>query len=451
MNTTATPVTDPALSENHRLRRVADVDVVVGVPGRWDGLAPVAGVAGWGWLAGRRWRRLVFGVLALQVVVVVVFAVAYRPFDLSIYLWGGRAVRHGLELYAVQARGNWFTYPPFAAAVFTPLSMLPPVAAGVAWELASVAALAWSAAACVRLAGYRPGPAGTAAVTAAALLLEPVYHTLYLGQVNVFLLALVTADITRAAAGRRAGLGIGVAAAIKLTPALFIVVLLTARRYRDAATAAAAFTACALAGYLADPAASALYWTRLFDDTSRVSATYISNQSPYATLARLAGGTTHLSPWYPALAAALAAAGLTAATRHARAGHWLAATAATGTTTLLISPISWTHHFVWALPALLTLTLPTTTTSRTRAAARARTAAAAAGYLLFITAPMWFTPWTGHTAQYGYHGLTTLTANSFTIAALAYLTYTTTQALHRPKTALHYSDPLVPVMAEAPT
>jgi hypothetical protein len=62
---------------------------------------------------------------------------------------------------------------------------------------------------------------------------------------------------------------------------------------------------------------------------------------------------------------------------------------------------------------------------------------------------MWFTPWTGHTAQYGYHGLTTLTANSFTIAALANLTYTTTQALRRPKPALHNSDPLVPAVAEA--
>src|SRR4029077_21298397 len=117
------------------------------------------------------------------------------------------------------------------------------------------------AGACVRRRGSRPAPAAPAAVTAAALALEPVYHTLYLGQVNIFLLALITADITRAAAGRRAGAGIGVAAAIKLTPALFIVVLLTARRYRDAATAAAAFTACTAAGYLTNPPPPAPYRT----------------------------------------------------------------------------------------------------------------------------------------------------------------------------------------------
>ncbi len=62
-----------------------------------------------------------------------------------------------------------------------------------------------------------------AAVVAAGLVLEPVYHTLFLGQVNVFLLALVLTDIWRVAQGKRAGAGIGLAAAIKLTPAIFVV------------------------------------------------------------------------------------------------------------------------------------------------------------------------------------------------------------------------------------
>ncbi len=398
-------------------------------------------VPGLGWVAGRRARRVVWSVLAVQVAAVVVFALVYRPFDLWIYLWGGRAVSHGLRLYSVQLRGNnWFTYPPFAAALFTPLSFLPPVLVGVAWEAGTVAALAWSALACLRLAGYQPAPAATAAVTAAALLLEPVYHTLYLGQVNVFLLALVLADIRRAAAGRPAGIGIGLAAAIKLIPGLFIVFLLAARRVRDAVTASAVFAACAAAGYAVNPAASRLYWTRLFDDTSRVSATYISNQTPYAALARILGGTSHVGPWYLAISAALALAGITAAARLAARRDWLAAAALTGITSLLVSPISWTHHWVWALPALLTLLL--------RAATPAARITTAAAYALFITAPMWFTPWAGDSAQLGFHWALTLAANSFLIAGLAYLTWMTIHAW-RPQPVSHHRAPLVPIMDEA--
>jgi len=70
---------------------------------------PAELVPGFGWVAGRGWRRVVWGVLAAEVAVVVVFAVVYRPFDLAIYLWGGKAVLHGLRLYGVQVRGNWFT------------------------------------------------------------------------------------------------------------------------------------------------------------------------------------------------------------------------------------------------------------------------------------------------------------------------------------------------------
>ncbi len=384
---------------------------------------------------------MVWGVLGVQVAVVLVFALVYRPFDLWIYLWGGRAVTHGLRLYSVQVRGNnWFTYPPFAAALFTPLAALPPVLVGVAWELGTLAALAWSARACLRLAGYQPAPVVTAAVTAAGVLLEPVYHTLFLGQVNVFLLALVLADIRRVAAGRPAGIGIGLAAAIKLVPGLFIVFLLAIRRTRDAVIAAAACAACAAAGWVINPAASRLYWTKLFDDTSRVSATYISNQTPYAALSRIMDGTAHVGPWYLAISAALALAGITAAARLARRGDWLAAATLTGITGLLVSPISWTHHWVWALPALLTLLLRATTP-----AARITTAAA---YALFIAAPLWFTPWANDSGQFGFHYATTLAANSFLIAGLAYLTWMTIHAW-RPQPASHHRAPLVPIMDEA--
>jgi hypothetical protein len=358
-----------------------------------------------------RARKLAYAVLLLEVAIVIGFAIAYRPFDLNIYLWGGRAVSDGLRLYLVQPHANWFTYPPFAAALFVPLTGLPAVFVVLAWELATVAAFAWACLLALRLARCRPSRAAVAAVVGAGLLLEPIYHTLYLGQVNVFLLALILTDIWRVARGKRAGVGIGLSAAIKLTPAIFIVLLLLTRRVKDALIAAGTFAACLVIGYLVDPSASRLYWTRLFYDTTRVRVTYISNQSLDAAAARILGGTAHVGTWYLAIEIVVGLLGLAVATSLARGDDWLAAAAVTGTTGLLTSPVSWTHHWVWIMPALIVLL---------RAGAASRVAAAC-GYLLFVLAPMWWTPHPGDNAQYGFHGLTTLTANCFMLAGVGFL------------------------------
>jgi hypothetical protein len=376
---------------------------------------PLDSAPGWRWLANLRVRRAAYAVLLVQVALLIGFVVAYRPFDLNIYLWGGRAVTHGLRLYMVKADANWFTYPPFAAALFTPLAGIPGLMARLAWQLASVAALAWACVLTVRLAGYRPTRAVIVSMVAGALLLEPMYHTLYLGQVNLFLMAMVLADLWLVSRGRTAGIGIGVAAAIKLVPGIFIVLLLLTRRTRDAVVATAAFACCGLIGYVVDPSGSRLYWTRLFFDAKRVSDRYISNQSLYAAAARLLGGSSHVGGWFMLVLVVVAGAGLAVAAVLGRRGDWLGAAAVTGTTGLLMSPISWTHHWVWILPALVVLVRGGT----------ASRCAAAGSYLLFVLAPMWWTPHAGGPGESGFHGLTTVIANCFPIAGLAFLAYMT--------------------------
>lgn len=361
---------------------------------------------------GSRGATAIIGtVLALEAGALVAFSVIARPFDLSIFLWGGHAVWHGTRLYTTVVQGNWFTYPPFSAALFTPLAHLPGAVARPLWELGTVAALGWACASTLRLAGVRPARSTVAAMVAGGLALEPVYQTLHLGQVNVYLLALVLADIERAARGRRAGAGIGLAAAVKLTPLIFIPFLLFTRRARDARRAADTFGLCGLIGYAVNPAASQLYWTRLFDDTRRFSVTYISNQSAYAALARVLGGAGHVGAWYLPLLAAAAAAGLALAVILARRGDWLGGTAAAGVTGLVVSPVSWAHHWVWVIPALAVLW---------RGGIRSRIAAAG-GFALFSLAPLWFTPYDGTTGQLGFHGLVTVVANCFLLGGLAFL------------------------------
>ena len=128
--------------------------------------------------------------------------------------------------------------------------------------------------------------------------LDPVYQTLFLGQINLILLALILTDVWRVSRGRDAGIGVGIAAAIKLTPAIFIVFFLLARRTKAAVIAAATFIVCGLIGFRVAPRASTLYWEHLSHDTRRVGAPYISNQSPYGTAIRIAEGQGHIGAWW---------------------------------------------------------------------------------------------------------------------------------------------------------
>ncbi len=365
----------------------------------------------------RRWvTPVVYGVLAAELAVVIVFAATYNALDFRIYMWGGHAVTDDTRLYLAQAYGHWFTYSPFAAIVFVPVAVLPLALARVLWDLVSVAALAYSCVIMLKLAGYRPSRIMVAGVVAAAMALDPVYQTLFLGQINLILLALILTDMWRVSRGRSAGIGVGIATAIKLTPAIFIVFFLLARRTKAAFIAAGTFVFCGLIGFLVAPRSSKLYWEHLFYDTKRVGAPYISNQSPYGTTIRIAGGQGHIGGWWVVIPVAFAVIGLAAATILARRHDWLGATAVTGTTGLLVSPISWAHHWVWILPALLLLW---------RAGHRLTVGV---GYVLFAVAPFWYTPHAAGPREYGFHWLLTLVANCFLIAGLAFLGYMAWQA-----------------------
>jgi alpha-1,2-mannosyltransferase len=358
--------------------------------------------------------KRIYGVLAVEVMLIVCFAVAYDSLDFKIYLWGGDAIARDAHLYLAQGYAHWFTYTPFAALAFSFLAAMPTVLARVLWQLASVAALGIACALALKLAGRRLVPIEVATLVAGFLLLEPVYHTLYQGQINLILMAMALMDVWLVSRGRRAGFGIGVAAAIKLTPAIFVVFLLATRRpaaIRAACVATGTFLACALIGLLVAPQASRLYWTRLFHDTSRVGVPYISNQSPYGAAARILDGVANIGVWFPVLTIAIGVAGLLMAAVLARRGDWLAAAATTGTTGLLVSPISWAHHWVWVVPALVVLLRD------------GRWIAAAAGFVLFGLAPMWWTPHFGGPDEYGLHGWVTVVANCYLLAGSAFLVY----------------------------
>ncbi|HYK26550.1 MAG TPA: glycosyltransferase 87 family protein [Streptosporangiaceae bacterium] len=358
-------------------------------------------------------REAAWWALGLAILLVAGFAIAYNSFDFNVYRWGGLAVTHGMRLYLVQVDARWFTYTPFAAVVFVPMAHIPVVVARLAWALISLLALAVAANISLKMAGYRPTRPVLAGVTAVSVTLEPVYHTLFLGQINLIFLALILIDVMRTANGKVAGVGIGIAAGIKLVPLIFIALFIVTRRTKSAMIAAGTFLTCGLIGYLVAPGDSGLYWHHLFYNTTRVGAAYISNQSAYAAAARIAGGVGHVGHWFLVFPAVIGLAGLAIAAVLARHQDWLGAATVTGATGLIVSPISWSHHWVWILPTLIILA---------NGGRRARIAAACS-YVLFVAAPMWFTPRTGGPSMYGFHGLLTVIANSYLLAGLAFLGY----------------------------
>ncbi|WP_053846675.1 glycosyltransferase 87 family protein [Streptomyces sp. NRRL B-24085] len=279
-------------------------------------------------------------------------------FDLRVYHGAVDSwVRHGGRLYDYRVPGTpyGFTYPPFAAVAMVPMALLGLRAAIAVGLLLNLGALAVVVRLLTGRAWRRHGWYGCVLGACALALFEPLRDTFSFGQVNLLLLALVLVDAWLLATGRErwAGAGIGLAAAVKLTPALFIGLLLAARRWRAAAVATVVALAATGFAAVVAPDASRFYWTDAMWDTSRVGRLdYVSNQSLQGVLARL--GETDRAVW---AAAVLLTLGVWAvrARRAVGAGDWAAAFALTGLTACLVSPVTWVHHLVWLLPSFAVL------------------------------------------------------------------------------------------------
>ena len=287
------------------------------------------------------------------------------PFvDVTVYRYGGRAVLDGAHLYALRFPGLLaFTYPPFAALLFTPLTLIgmailkPLITAGSLVLFAAMLRLA------LRLkpistwltAAQSTGLALLAA--AAALWLEPIWTTLRYGQIDVLIAALVLYDLSRADRSRWKGVGIGLAIGLKLTPAIFAAYLLLTRRYRAAATSVTVFLATVFVGFVAIPGDAAAYWGGAFIDPGRVGRIEnAANQTLRGAYARLLHSMS-VEAWWLATAVVVGVAGMWLAVRAGRRGndaHGFSLCVLSG---LLVSPISWSHHWVMAIPALMLFAL----------------------------------------------------------------------------------------------
>jgi alpha-1,2-mannosyltransferase len=394
--------------------------------------------------AARRWRVLLAAVnlaaLAFFLLSFSAHGVAFGHYriDLDVYRIGGRVWLRGGNLYGplpATASGVRlpFSYPPAAAILLSPLALVPMAVAGTLLTLATVAAAAAVLLVFLRSLGGTVGGTGGGAVSSpgsgvswwavgwllpAALFLEPVRSTLGYGQVNVVLMALVTLDCLSAKARWPRGALVGIAAAVKLTPGAFALYFLLRRDYRAAVTAAAAFAASTGAGFLLAPADSARYWTSVVFQTGRPgSPAYAANQSVQGVLAR--AGLDPRTPAGAALWLALSALVLALACRGMRralagsADAW--ALSLNAFAALLISPISWSHHWVWGETAVLTLAVLGRGSGR-----RAALVAAGCGLVVFAAAPQWWFP-SGAQRELGWAAWQQVLGSSYVILAGAAL------------------------------
>ncbi|MEU6403146.1 glycosyltransferase 87 family protein [Streptomyces sp. NPDC046985] len=325
---------------------------------------------------------LVLLAVSLAALAVLFAVLGVQTPDAQVYRAEGAAVLHGGDLYGLTVTEGRLpaTYPPFAAVLFAPAAALSVPATQVAFFAANALLLAWLVSLSARLAGRRASPAALCVATALALWLEPVFQTFVYGQINLALACLVLWDLTRPPGARGRGAAVGAAAGIKLTPGLFVVYLLLRGRLREAATATAAFAVTVAVGALALPSASVQYWTRLVLDTGRVGKPWIiDNQSLQGLVARALRDPSPGAAWLlPACAAAVAGLWLARRAPRERWGVLL-----TGMTALLVSPISWSHHWVWCVPLLAVLL------------AEGRRGWAAVTAVCFTARTMWLVPRAG--------------------------------------------------------
>lgn len=262
--------------------------------------------------------------------------------------------------YTIYLFGNElpFTYPPFAALLFSPFAAIGLASAYVIFTLAGLAAfglaLWWMLRGLISEQEWSPHFAFAVGL-ALMLALEPVWVTLAIGQINWLLLVLVLADGLALTRGSRwAGIGVGLAAAIKLTPAIFILYFLLTKRYRAALIACGtAIGATLLAAALA-PQESIRFWTQALWDTERVGiASRIDNQSLGGLLARLTDSDNANKVLWLGVTLTVVAIGMWRARIAAQNGNELAGLTLTGLISGLASPISWIHHLLWVAPAII--------------------------------------------------------------------------------------------------
>ena len=414
-----------------------------------------------------------------------------QHFDVYVYWYALNNWFSGNSLYDWYALPDYkmypFTYPPFGAWALSPLTWFDYETAARLMIIAIALQTAVIVALIGRSLGWSWGSAFAIAPWAAILVqqcLEPFTQSVGFAQVNTAMMALVMIDVAAPPSWKGRGVASGLAAAIKLTPAIAVLIFLLRRQWRSAITMVATSLAVTLLSWVISPGESArFFFDAMWDPQRAGDAYYTSNQNLKGFVARALPENTWSIAWAITVALALVAAvwlclriqaaATSVVTPHviyddAAPGPLNAATPATGVTVsaasaalvapagdavelaasdavaapsavattpaapvlpenlatlltaavimtlgLLVSPITWSHHWVWGLASVVALIA---------LALRLKSAPLAAVALvqgaLFIMAPHW---WFSHgqVNELHWNVVEQLVGSSYTLAAIA--------------------------------
>jgi alpha-1,2-mannosyltransferase len=302
--------------------------------------------------------------------------IPYR-IDIEVYRMGGRAWLDGRPLYADGAMFHTsagldlpFTYPPLAAVAFSPFAWLSLNVASVAITVTTLVLLIASMVIVLTRLNVWPQTSITsepawlrrcwlaaAIVAPAVVYLEPIRSNFDFGQINVVLMTLVIADCVPRRTPWPRGLLLGVAIALKLTPAVFLLYFLLRRDTRALLVTAASAVVATLAGFAFAWRDSWQYWTETVRNTDRIgTVTLNTNQNIAGALARMGlGEGERFVVWTLACFAVLSLT-VWAARRVLRADQPVLALVCVAMFGLVVSPVSWSHHWVWVLPTVIVST-----------------------------------------------------------------------------------------------
>ncbi len=297
----------------------------------------------------------VVAVLILPFIIAYGHAWPWRPstIDLQVYLYAVNDMLAGKDIYLTQTPfwNLYFIYPPIAAVLMVPLAIGP----YWMWQLIWTAVLIWAQQSVLRRCGVPRGWKLALLGIALVVAVEPIRTTLGYGQVNTVLMAFVVADLLPDRPGERRliprGSLIGLAAAIKLTPALFVVFCLLLGKRKVAWTSIASFAGFTLIGAIFQWHQTLAFWGGLAGGKTRTaSPRYVGNQSLLGVVYRLAGSSVTTTVIGMGVAAVVALLSTVVAAHWWRQGEKVFAIGLVGLATCLASPLSWTHHYVWIVP-----------------------------------------------------------------------------------------------------
>lgn len=444
--------------------------------------APIAQILGWLCLLGATYPQLYDKDYKLP-----------QHFDVYVYWYALNNWFSGNSLYDWYALPDYkmypFTYPPFGAWALSPLTWFDYETAARLMIMAIALQTAVIVALVGRSLGWSWGSAFAIAPWAAILVqqcLEPFTQSVGFAQVNTAMMALVMIDVAAPPSWKGRGVASGLAAAIKLTPAIAVLIFLLRRQWRSAITMVATSLAVTLLSWVISPGESArFFFDAMWDPQRAGDAYYTSNQNLKGFVARALPENTWSIAWAITVALALVAAvwlclriqaaATSVVTPHsasddaapgplntaaptapaapatgpaapasdaakpaasdAVASADIATPSAVATTPaapvlpenlatlltaavimtlgLLVSPITWSHHWVWGLASVVALIA---------VALRLKSAPLAAVALvqgaLFIMAPHW---WFSHgqVNELHWNVVEQLVGSSYTLAAIA--------------------------------